>query len=151
MNNFKKIIYHSNKLKNAYILIQSQDKIDELSENKICKNFLIKTLSVDNFDIKYEICLEYFIKIINNKFDDIEFNENNILQIVKLIDFYCLNYQCSKIINNKPGELSNYFLSYIIERYIFSENKYYEELFEYNTINDMIMYFIEYRLHKKFR
>jgi len=104
------------KEESEYVKIQLEDDVNTDVENilKISYNILV-------LPITYEEYKNILLNITKN-YKNIEYTEKNIMTYITIVDYFMLN---------KQEEIFNH----IIEKYIIRENKYYEKLNVYNSID----------------
>ena len=104
------------KEESEYVKIQLEDDVNTDVENILKIAYDILKLSIN-----YEEYKNILINITKN-YKDIEYTEKNIITYITIVDYFMLN---------KQEEIFNH----IIEKYIIEENKYYEKLNMYNSID----------------
>jgi len=94
---------------------------NQLEDEQNVENILKTAYDIIKPKISYEEYKEFLINITTN-YNKIEYTEENIVMYVLIIDYFMLE---------KQEEIFNY----IIKKYIIEENKYYEKLNMYNSID----------------
>jgi len=94
---------------------------DEENKNKTIKKLFEEGIKMLQLDINVIDGMKCIIELIEN-YKIIKYTEENILNYVKLSTYFMLKN-------------SDEFLDYIIDEYIFKQNKYYNKLHNYNTVN----------------
>jgi len=114
------------KEESEYVKIQLEDDVNTDVENILKTAYDILVLPM-----MYEEYKNILLNI-TKSYKDIEYTEKNIITYITIVDYFMLN---------KQEEIFNY----IIEKYIIGENKYYDKLNMYNSID----YYIRKKLGTK--
>ncbi len=105
-------------------ILEDEENIEKNIGEKI--NVLLKQSHEQlKLNITYEIFIEYLLNLINN-YVNTQYTEENILQYIILSDYFQLNIQ-------------DEFFNFVIDKYIFKQNIFYNELYLYNPINYYIL------------
>ncbi len=86
---------------------------------------LLNSNANTNTNISYETFIVYLLNLIDNH-KNIKYTSENILQYVTLVDYFILDIQDD-------------FFNYILDKYIFTYNMFYDKLYQYNIINYYIL------------
>jgi len=103
----------------------------QLEDEKNVENIIKTAYNILKLPITYEEYKNILLNI-TKIYKEIEYTEKNIITYITIVDYFMLN---------KQEEIFNY----IIEKYIIEENKYYEKLNMYNSID----YYIRKKLETK--
>ncbi len=130
MNDYIKIYNASTYLKNILDkTINVENKNENKNEIKIeieIEKILNLTHKLLNLNISYNIFIEYILKLLDD-YESIEYNEENILTFVTLVDYFMFEY------------ITDIFFDFVVYKYIFKKRIFYDKLHKYNAINYCIL------------